>query len=413
MNSPRIVPNFASLLFDAKQIMTNRELFFSYLGLPSFNPLGLEIAKAEGIWLYTPDGKAYMDMVSGISVSNTGHRHPKVMAAMRDQMDQYLHLSVYGEMIQTPQTTLAHMLASLLPAPLQSVYFVNSGSEAIEGAMKLSKRFTGRREVIAFNNAYHGSTQGALSILGNETLKQAFRPLIPDIRFLEFNNTDDLEQITPSTACVVAETIQAEAGIILPKKEFLRGLREKCTETGALLVIDDVQMGMGRTGKMFSFEHYGIVPDILVLAKALGGGLPLGAFISSKEIMSTLAFHPELGHITTFGGHPLSCAAGLASLRVIVDEKLADSAEQKGLLFEQALKDHPAVREIRRKGLVLGVELKDPEMRKTFAANCMEAGLITDWFLFSPVTFRIAPPLTITEAEIGECIRRLTLALLQ
>ena len=391
--------------------MTNRELFFSYLGLPSFSPLGLEIERAEGIWLYTPDGKAYMDMVSGISVSNTGHRHPKVMEAMREQMDKYLHLSVYGEMIQTPQTTLAQTLASLLPASLQSVYFVNSGSEAIEGAMKLSKRFTGRREVIAFKNAYHGSTQGALSILGNETLKQAFRPLIPDIRFLEFNHTEDLEQITSATACVVAETIQAEAGIILPKKEFLQRLREKCTETGSLLIIDDVQMGMGRTGKMFSFEHYDIIPDILVLAKALGGGLPLGAFISSKEIRLTLAFHPELGHITTFGGHPLSCAAGLASLRVIVDEKLDDSAEQKGLIFEKALKDHPAIREIRRKGLVLGVELKDPEMRKTFAARCMETGLITDWFLFSPATFRIAPPLTITEAEIGECIRRLILAL--
>ena len=388
-------------------IMTNRELFYKYLGLPSFTPLGLEVARAEGIRLFDPEGKAYIDLVSGITVSNIGHRHPKVLQAMRDQMDKYLYLNVYGEVIQSPQVELATKLAGLLPPALQSVYFVNSGSEAVEGAMKLAKRHTGRTEVIAFKNAYHGSTQGALSILGHESLKQAFRPLIPDIRFLRFNDTDDLEQITSRTACVVAETIQAEAGIILPKDGFLQQLRERCNETGTLLVIDDVQMGLGRTGRMFSFEHYGIVPDILVLAKALGGGLPLGAFISSREIMSSLAHDPALGHITTFGGHPLSCAAALASLHVILEEKLTEQAEAKGLIFEKALSGHPAIKEIRRKGLVLGVELKDPGNPSELLQKFLVHGLVTDWFLFSPATFRIAPPLTITEEEIMESCRRL------
>jgi acetylornithine/N-succinyldiaminopimelate aminotransferase len=391
--------------------MTNRELFYKHLGLPSFTPLGLEIVKAEGILLFDPDGKAYIDLVSGISVSNTGHRHPKVLEAIREQMEKYLYLNVYGEVIQSPQVELAKALAALLPPALHSVYFVNSGSEAIEGAMKLAKRYTGRTEVTAFKNAYHGSTQGALSILGHESLKRAFRPLIPDIRFLEFNNPDDLEKITTRTACVVAETIQAEAGIVLPKDGFLQRLRERCSETGTLLVIDDVQMGLGRTGKMFSFEHYGIAPDILVLAKALGGGLPLGAFISSREIMSSLAHNPELGHITTFGGHPLSCAAAMASLKVITGDHLADHAEEKGLQIEQGLAGHPAVKEIRRKGLVMGVELTDPGKRKQFSEDCLKHGLIIDWFLFSLATFRIAPPLTISDIEVEECIKRLTLAL--
>jgi acetylornithine/N-succinyldiaminopimelate aminotransferase len=391
--------------------MTNREMFFKYLGLPSFSPLGLEIVRAEGIWLFDPEGKAYLDLVSGISVSNTGHRHPKVLEAIRDQMDKYLYLNVYGEMIQSPQCEFAKTLAGLLPSALQSVYFVNSGSEAIEGAMKLAKRHTGRSEVIAFKNAYHGSTQGALSILGHEPLKQSFRPLIPDIRFLEFNNFSDLEQITTHTACVVAETIQAEAGIILPAEGFLQNLREKCTESGTLLVIDDVQMGLGRTGKMFSFEHYGIVPDILVLAKALGGGLPLGAFISSTDIMSALAHDPELGHITTFGGHPLSCASALASLRIIIDDHLIDQVEENGRQIEQGLSGHPAVKEIRRKGLVMGTELKDPGKRKQFSEACLEQGLIIDWFLFSPATFRIAPPLTIKPGEIKQAIEKLNSAL--
>ena len=384
--------------------MTNRELFYRYLGLPSTMPLGLEIERAEGIWLYGPDGKRYMDLVSGITVSNTGHRHPKVLHAIREQLDRYLYLNVYGEMIQQPQVEFARKLASLLPPELQSVYFVNSGSEAVEGAMKLAKRHTGRTEVIAFKNAYHGSTQGALSILGSESLKQAFRPLIPDIRLLEFNNEQDLRKVTEKTACVVAETIQAEAGIRLPGEGYLKKLRQRCTDTGTLLVIDDVQMGLGRTGKMFSFEHYGINPDILGVAKALGGGLPLGAFITSKEIMSSLSHDPELGHITTFGGHPLSCAAGLAALNVILDERLTEQAEEKGAAFERALEGHRAIVEIRRKGLVLGVELKASGSPSEFLKRCLEQGLVVDWFLFSPATFRIAPPLTITEEELQAAI---------
>jgi acetylornithine/N-succinyldiaminopimelate aminotransferase len=377
--------------------MTERELFFSYLGLPSFSPMALDIVRAEGIYLYDSTGKEYIDLVSGISVSNTGHRHPKVLEAIHAQMDKYLYLNVYGEFIQSPQVKLAERLVKLLPENLTSVYFVNSGSEAVEGAIKLAKRFTGRTEVIAFKNAYHGSTQGALSILGNEKLKNAFRPLIPDIRFLEFNNFNDLENIGKRTACVVAETIQAEAGMILPEKGFLRRLREHCRETGTLLIIDDVQMGFGRTGKLFSFEHYGFEPDILVLAKALGAGMPLGAFIAPKNIMDCLAYNPELGHITTFGGHPVSCAAALAGIEIVLGS--LDQVEHKGWKIEDRLKNKGKIKEIRRKGLMLGIELINPDDRIPLAKACLHHGLIIDWFLFPPATFRIAPPLTITEEE--------------
>jgi acetylornithine/succinyldiaminopimelate/putrescine aminotransferase len=379
--------------------MTERELFFLYLGLPSHQPLGLEIDHAEGIYLYDVSGKKYLDLVSGISVSNLGHRHPAVIRAIEDQLKKYLHLNVYGEFIQTPQVKLAQRLVSVLPDNLDSVYLVNSGSEAIEGAMKLAKRYTGRTEVVAFHNAYHGSTQGALSILGNETLKNAFRPLIPDIRFLQFNNLKDLEKISEKTACVVAETIQAEAGIVLPEKEFLKTLSAKCKETGTLLIIDDVQMGFGRTGKLFSFEHFNFVPDILVLAKAMGGGMPVGAFIASKAIMDTLAFHPELGHITTFGGHPVCCAAALASLEVLLGESLIFQVEKKGAILSEFIQSHPMVKEIRRKGLILGIEIRDAGKRNKLTEAMLKNGIIIDWFLFHPCTFRIAPPLTITEEE--------------
>lgn len=379
--------------------MTERELFFLYLGLPSHQPLGLEIDHAEGIYLYDVSGKKYLDLVSGISVSNLGHRHPAVIRAIEDQLKKYLHLNVYGEFIQTPQVKLAQRLVSVLPDNLNSVYLVNSGSEAIEGAMKLAKRYTGRTEVVAFHNAYHGSTQGALSILGNETLKNAFRPLIPDIRFLQFNNLKDLEKISEKTACVVAETIQAEAGIVLPEKEFLKTLSARCKETGTLLIIDDVQMGFGRTGKLFSFEHFNFVPDILVLAKAMGGGMPVGAFIASKAIMDTLAFHPELGHITTFGGHPVCCAAALASLEVLLGESLIFQVEKKGAILSGFIQSHPMVKEIRRKGLILGIEIRDAGKRNKLTEAMLKNGIIIDWFLFHPSTFRIAPPLTITEEE--------------
>jgi acetylornithine/succinyldiaminopimelate/putrescine aminotransferase len=388
--------------------MTERELFFRYMGLPSQQPIGLEVDHAEGLYIYDVSGKKYIDLVSGISVSNIGHRHPAVTLAIEEQIHKYLHLNVYGEFIQSPQVRLAQKLVSLLPGSLDSVYFVNSGSEAIEGAMKLAKRYTGRFEVIAFNNAYHGSTQGAMSILGNENLKNAFRPLIPDVHFLKFNNFPDLERITEKTACVVAETIQAEAGIILPEQGFLESLQARCREMGALLVIDDVQMGFGRTGKLFSFEHFNIVPDILVLAKALGGGMPLGAFIASKEIMDTLAFQPELGHITTFGGHPVCCAAALASLKVILYDDLILKADNRGAIFEAQLTTHPLVKEIRRKGLMIGVEIKDARKRNKLTESMLRNGIIIDWFLFHPCTFRIAPPLTITE---GECRSALDLVI--
>ncbi|MCX6249078.1 MAG: aspartate aminotransferase family protein [Bacteroidetes bacterium] len=382
--------------------MTERELFFRYLGLPSHRPVGLEIDHAEGIYLYDVSGKRYIDMVSGISVSNLGHRNPAVIAAIESQLKKYLYLNVYGEFIQSPQVKLAQKLVSVLPEKLDSVYLVNSGSEAIEGAMKLARRFTGRTEIIAFHNAYHGSTQGALSILGNETLKNAYRPLIPDIRFLEFNNFQDLERISERTACVVAETIQAEAGIILPENGFLEALSIRCKETGTLLVIDDVQMGFGRTGRLFSFEHFGFVPDILVLAKAMGGGMPIGAFIASREIMDTLAFNPELGHITTFGGHPVCCAAALASLEVLCNGDLVTGAGKKGVMLENRILPHSIIKQIRRKGLILGIEISDPGKRQSLTDAMLRNGIVIDWFLFHPGTFRIAPPLTISEEECRE-----------
>jgi acetylornithine/succinyldiaminopimelate/putrescine aminotransferase len=384
--------------------MTQREIFFRHLGLPSFKPIGLEIEKAEGIYLYDKTGKRYIDLVSGISVSNIGHRHPVVIQAIKEQIDKYLYLNVYGEFVQEPQLKLAEKLASLLPEGLSSVYLVNSGSEAIEGAMKLAKRFTGRTEIISFRNAYHGSTQGALSILGNEALKNAFRPLIPETRLLRFNHFDDLEKITKKTACVVAEIIQAEAGVILPVKGYLQALRTRCTETGTLLVIDDVQLGFGRTGRMFSFEHFEVVPDILVLAKAMGGGMPIGAFISAKPVMDTLAFSPELGHITTFGGHPVSCAASLAGIEVLTSGNLLKEVESKGKLLYDKLIIHPQVKEIRMKGLILGVQIRDPEKRNILSERMLQNGIIIDWFLFTSATFRIAPPLTISMDEMENCI---------
>jgi len=391
--------------------MTERELFFRHLGLPSFSPIGLEIVKAEGIYLFGKDGELYIDLVSGITVSNTGHRHPKVLQAIRDQLDRYLHVNVYGEFIQSPQVRLAEKLVSLLPDRLDSVYFVNSGSEAIEGAIKLAKRYTGRTEIISFIDSYHGSTHGSLSILGNETLKNAYRPLLPDVRLLEYNSVGQLDQISPRTACVVIETVQAEAGIVPAEKYFLQQLRKRCDREGVLIVVDDVQMGMGRTGRMFSFEHHDFIPDILVLAKALGAGMPLGAFIAPKEIMDTLACDPELGHITTFGGHPVSCAASIAGIDVLLRESLLDKVEEKGRKFEESLRGHTAIAGIRRAGLALGVDLADPAKRGRFMEAALKQGIIIDWYLFRPATFRIAPPLTITEEEIALAMGKLKVAL--
>ena len=391
--------------------MTEREIFYRHLGLPSFYPMGLEIEKAEGIYLFSKTGERFIDLVSGIAVSNTGHRHPVVLEAIRKQIDKYLHLNVYGEFIQSPQVQLAARLASLLPEKLDTVYFVNSGSEAIEGALKLAKRFTGRTEIISFIDSYHGSTHGSLSILGNETLKNAFRPLLPDVRLIEFNNYCHLEKISTRTACVVIELVQAEAGIQPVEEFFLRQLKKRCARDGVLIIVDDVQMGMGRTGKLFSFEHYDFVPDILVLAKALGAGMPLGAFIAPKKMMDSLAYNPELGHITTFGGHPVCCAAALAGLEVLRSEGLIPMAEAKGDKFVQKLSGHPAIAEIRRVGLALGIDLSHPEKRGALMESALKNGLIIDWYLFKPATFRIAPPLTITDDEIDLACGKLMEAL--
>lgn len=379
-----------------------RDLYFRHMGLPSKTPMAIEVERAEGIYFYDKSGKRYTDLVSGVAVSNTGHRHPKVLKAIHDQLEKYMHLMVYGEYIQSPQVQLAYLLARQLPDPLEAVYFVNSGSEAIEGALKLAKRFTGRPEIIAFKNAYHGGTAGALSILGDERLKQAFRPLLPDIRFLEYNKRKDLEQISTNTSCVVVECIQAEAGIIIPEEGFLPALRQRCTETGTLLIVDDIQMGFGRTGKLFSFEHENIIPDILCLAKGMGGGMPVGAFISSREIMDSLTFNPALGHITTFGGHPVSCAAAKANLEVILEEKLHSAAIEAGNRFYALLKTHPAIQKIRYRGLMMGIELEDEARADSLVRLFMENGLITDRFLFRPSAFRIAPPLLIGPEQVEE-----------
>ncbi|MGE0076286.1 MAG: aspartate aminotransferase family protein [Bacteroidales bacterium] len=380
-------------------MISNRQLFLNYVAQTSDSPLMLEVEKAEGVYLLGPNGEKHIDLISGVSVSNVGHSHPKVVDAVKQQVEKYMHLMVYGEFIQNPQVQFATKLASILPKTLNSVYFLNSGSEAIEGAMKLAKRFTGRSEIISFKNAYHGSTQGSLSIMGSETFKNAFRPLLPDIRHIEFNNISDLEQITCKTACVIAEPIQGEAGIIAANKEFLQKLKEQCSKVDALLVFDEIQTGLGRTGKMFAFEHYGVVPDILVLAKALGGGMPLGAFIASREIMWSLTNNPVLGHITTFGGHPVSCAAGLSALNVILEDNLIGTVSKKEQIFRNILGKHPLVKEIRSCGLIMAIELNSFDKMIKLVKLGVENGFITDWFLFCDTAFRISPPLTITEEE--------------
>jgi acetylornithine/succinyldiaminopimelate/putrescine aminotransferase len=385
---------------------SNRQLFLQYLAQTSDFPLMLEVERAEGIYLYDPGGKPYIDLIAGVSVNSLGHRHPAVVKAVREQADKHMHLMVYGEYIQAPQVRLAALLASRLPGNLNNVYFVNSGSEAVEGAMKLAKRYTGRPEIIAFSNAYHGSTHGALSIMGREEYRNAFTPLLPGIKHLEFNNFSQLEQITANTACVIVEPIQAEAGVVLPQDGFLPSLRRRCDKTGALLVFDEVQTGFGRTGSLFAFQQYQVVPDILLLAKSLGGGLPLGAFVSSGEIMSVLRSDPSLGHITTFGGHPLSCAAGLAALEFLLESRLIDEVPQKEQLIRKLLV-HTSIKEIRGKGLLLAIQLDSPAVVKHFIARALAEGIILDWFLFCDSALRIAPPLIITTGQLQEVCEKL------
>ncbi len=359
----------------------------------------LEIISAEGVYIYGPAGEKYLDLISGVSVSNTGHRHPKVVKAIKEQVDSYLHLMVYGEMILSPQVKYAERLAGLLPKGLDNCYFVNSGSEAVEGALKLAKRYTGRSRIISFKNSYHGSTHGALSIQGSELYKNSFRPLLPDTFQIGFNDYEAVNQIDRNTACVITEPVQAEAGVIWPENNFLPLLRQKCNDTGALLIFDEVQTGFGRIGSLFATDQFNVVPDIIVLAKALGGGMPLGAFISSKEIMAVLSNNPQLGHITTFGGHPVCCAAGLASLEIILEENLVSECKRKSDILKRNL-NHPAIKEIRGEGLLLAVRLSDNERVSYAVAHAPDYGLILDYFLFCSDSFRIAPPLTINDEEI-------------
>lgn len=380
-------------------MLTQRQLFLQHLAQTSETPLALEIESAEGIYLKAVSGKTYMDLISGISVSNVGHRHPRVVKAIQHQLEKYMHLMVYGEYIQSPQVKLSMLLSELLPEKLNSVYLVNSGSEAIEGAMKLAKRYTGRTEIISFRNAYHGSTQGSLSIMGNEEFKNAFRPLLPDVRQIEFNNFSDLDQISERTACVFVECIQGEAGAVNPQAGFLQKLWERCSLTGTLLIADEIQTGFGRTGKWFAFEHYQFIPDIVCIAKGMGGGMPIGAFISSREMMATLSHNPVLGHITTFGGHPVCCAASIATIEVLREEQVMEQVDEKEKLF-RALLMHPSIKSIRGKGLLLAVEFDSYEQNKRIIDHCIENGVITDWFLFNAHSMRIAPPLTITKDEI-------------
>lgn len=380
--------------------MTNREIFLQHVGQTSDAPLALEIVKAEGCTLYDANGKEYIDLIGGISVCNVGHRHPKVIEAIKQQLDNYLHIMVYGELVQSPQVQYAKRLAEYLPASLNSVFYTASGSEATEGAMKLAKRFTGRTQIISFKNSYHGSTQGALSVMGSEYWQQAFRPLLPDILQLNYNSFEDLENITEQTGCVIAETVQSEAGVIVPKNNWLKALKEKCTQTRTLLVLDEIQCGFGRNGTLWAFEQFGVVPDILLLGKALGGGMPLGAFIADKKIMSTLTHDPVLGHINTFGGHPVCCAAGLAAFEALLEEKLIDSVKEKEQLFISLLSTISNRITIRSCGLMLALEFKNYETNKAVIDKLINEGVFTDWFLFASNCLRIVPPLTITEHEI-------------
>jgi acetylornithine/succinyldiaminopimelate/putrescine aminotransferase len=384
--------------------MNQRELFYKHLGQTYPSPIALEIIRAEGHYLFDLYGKRYLDAIGGISVCNIGHRNPEVVKAIRDQTDQYLHVMVYGELIQSPQVEYAHYLASHLPENLHSVFFTNSGTEATEGAMKLSKRVTGRTEIAGFENSYHGSTQGALSLMGDEYWRNAFRPLLPDILHLRYNNSEDLDLITEKTACVIAETIQAENGVIKPFDKWIKQLRKKCDDTGALLILDEIQVGFGRTGTLWGFQQYEIVPDIILLGKALGGGLPLGAFIASKSLMDTFTENPVLGHISTFGGHPLSCAAGLAAMKVLMQENLISGISEKENLFLKLL-IHPSIKKVRTAGLLIAVEFESFEFCKRVIDSCIRDGLLTDWFLFASNCIRIAPPLTISLYEVGEICR--------
>lgn len=386
--------------------MTNRQLFFNHIGQTSPDPIALEIVRAQGSKLYDIHGKEYIDLIGGISVCNTGHGNPKVVEAVKAQAEDYMHVMVNGELILSPQTAYAQLLTSHLPPSLNSIFFTASGSEATEGAMKLAKRVTGKTNITAFKNSYHGSTQGSLSIMGDEYWRNAYRPLLPGITHLSFNSFDDLARINEETACVIAEAIQAEAGVIVPDKGWMQALRKRCTETGALLVLDEIQCGFGRNGTLWAFEQFEIVPDILLLGKALGGGMPLGAFVADKKIMDSFTHHPILGHINTFGGHPVCCAAGKASLGFLLEEKIIQDVFAKEKAFSDQLQGIP-VKDIRSRGLMMAIEFESFEQNKKVIDLLLQDGVFTDWFLFGAQCMRIVPPLTITEEEIGEACKKI------
>jgi len=379
--------------------MNMRSLFLQHVAQTSMAPLALEIVKAEGCLLFDASERSYIDLIGGISVANVGHRHPRVLEAVQAQLDRYLHVMVYGELVQAPQVRFAELLARHLPAPLESVYFTNSGAEATEGAMKLAKRVTGRTEIVGFQYSYHGSTQGALSIIGDEYWRNAYRPLLPDVQHLRYNNFEDLERITCRTACVIAETVQAEGGILPPQNGWLKALRHRCTEVGALLILDEIQAGFGRTGKLWGFEHFNVVPDVLLLGKALGGGMPLGAFVASKPLMDHFTDAPVLGHITTFGGHPVCCAAGMAAMEALMEEGMAATVPAKAERFRSQLV-HPEIRSVSGFGLWMAVRFDSFERVKAIIDRCIEKGVFTDWFLFAAECLRISPPLTISLEQI-------------
>lgn len=385
-----------------------RKQFLAHVGQTSPSPMLVEVERAEGSFFYTPEGRRYYDLVAGVSVSNVGHANAAVVRAVQEQAARYMHVMVYGELVEAPQVRYAARIASLLPGGLESVYFVNSGAEAVEGALKLAKRFTGRTELISMRRAYHGSTHGSMSVMGapeGEEWKGAFRPLLPDVQAIEFNDPAQLDRITRRTACVLVEPVQGEAGVRVPQPGYLEALRRRCDEVGALLVFDEIQTGLGRTGELFAMQKYGVVPDIVCLAKAFGGGMPLGAFVARHEIMDTLQSNPVLGHITTFGGHPVCCAAGLAALEYLLEHHVVEQVEAKGALYEGLLQGHPAVREIRRSGLLLAVELGSSERLYRIMELFKEAGIMSDWFLFCDTAFRISPPLTISEEEVRDSAR--------
>lgn len=381
--------------------MDNRALFLRHVAQTSPSPMGLEMVRAAGIYQYDINNKAYVDFIAGFSVANIGHSHPKVVAAVQEQAAAYMHLIVYGEFIQSPQVAYAQLLTSLLPPSLNCVYFTNSGAEATEGALKLAKRATNRTNTIAFNKGYHGSTQGALSVMGDEYYRNAFRPLLPGVFHFDYNDDTVLDAVNEDTACVILETIQAESGVTTPSKEWMHALKNKCTEQGALLILDEIQSGFGRTGTLWAFEQFNIIPDILLLGKALGGGMPLGAFIADKKLMKQLSFNPVLGHITTFGGHPVSCAAGKAAFEVLLSNNYIDEIAKKEALFIKQL-HHPLIKRINHFGLWMSLQFESATIAQQIIHNCIHNGLITDWFLFAGDCLRIAPPLIISEDEIND-----------